>query len=134
MKDNRTALVEEYRKISRETDKLANSGDKEKAVVILKEWQNKAKQNGDRDYELFFQAELINYTKNNPQQQIELMQDAFAWAEKHGLSADFFLYRSISVYHAQDKNLDLAMEYVNKALKENPDEYAEPRMDQSQQR
>ncbi len=119
----RNKRIEEYRKISREVDDLGNSGKKEKAIELLKSCHEKATENGDRDYELFFEAEIINLSKPDYGRQIGLLEEAFGWIEEKDLGADFFLLRSQGVYHAFKSESDLAIECYDKALAENPHDY-----------
>lgn len=119
----RNKRIEEYRKISLEADYLAYSGKEDQSVKLLKLWHENAKENGDRDYELFFQAEVIHYSEPDYNKQIALLEEAFGWIEEKGLGSDFFLLRTQGVYHSFKGDWDLAIEWYDKALTENPHDH-----------
>ena len=120
MGKNRKERVEEYRRMSLKADELALYSEKESAVGILQKYLAKAKNAGDKDYALFFEAEVINYTEADYVRQISLVNRALEWQKDNGLEEDFFLLRCQGVYFSIKGDEDAAIEWYGKALEVNP--------------
>ena len=68
---------------------------------MLTEGLSKAKEGGDEDYRLFFQAELLGCEQVGPKdfaKQGQLVEEAMRWANNQGFSGDDFLIRCRGVY------------------------------------
>ncbi len=119
-RQERQKRVEEYRKISREADKLDGSGQKDEAIELLQEWVGRCREVGDEDYALFFEAEVAGYSSGGYDEAIQLMEEAFVWRKKEGLGGDSLLLRSQGVYYSWQGKEDQAINWFDKALEANP--------------
>ena len=121
----RQLRVERYRKASLEIDDQFSSGDDNvKLREQLQRLEEEAKQAGDRDYELFFQSELIAYSDNPDNDKcIDLRNEALRYADQQSLGEDFFILRNIGVSYAKKGDFDEAIKWFDKALEVKPDDY-----------
>ena len=120
VKKTRMQRVEEYRTNSREIDAIDGMGKKIDAADLASEWMEKARSAGDEDYALFFKAEVANFSEQDYDKAILLMEKGFAWQKEKGLKGDSFLRRCMGVYCSFKGKEDKAIEWYEEALTANP--------------
>jgi len=120
---DRKERVARYREASQQADELFGAGNKDAALGLLKKSTDAAAKAGDEDYRLFFEAEVLTYFAADYPKQIELLGNALRWGREKGFGEDFFLVRSCGAYHLLKGDFDGAIEWFDKALAVNPNDY-----------
>jgi signal transduction histidine kinase len=121
---DRKERVARYREASQQADDLALAGKRGEALGLLKKSMDAACKAGDEDYRLFFEAEVLGYSAADYPKQIELVGNALRWGREKGFGEDFFLARSCGAYHSLKGDEDGAIEWFERALAVNPNDYS----------
>ena len=122
-REGRERRIEAYRRASHEADELSFNGKKEECLEVLRQQLNVAAENGDEDYRLFFEAEIINNEEPYYFKQTQNIIKALEWQIEQSEKEDYFLLRTLAVYNSRVWEKDKAIELLNTALSINPEDY-----------
>ncbi|MEN6545329.1 MAG: tetratricopeptide repeat protein, partial [Armatimonadia bacterium] len=121
MDQDREQRIQKYREQSERADELQTGGDEEEASQLRAQGLEAARANGDEDYGLFFEAELA-CAAGNHSTAIALLHKSIELVSLTG-GGDYFLLRNMGVYHAFNGEPGVAIEWYEKALEANPEDY-----------
>ena len=121
--DDRAARIEEYRSKSHQADDLVASNQIEAARTLLTACRETAAAAGDEDYRLFFEAELLDISASDLPAELAMLEKALAWRRSEESQKDFFILRTMGVCLSKMGDEKSAIDYFDRALAINPEDY-----------
>lgn len=120
---NREERIGQYRIASRIADNYIVSGKFEQAIAVIREQITNTIADGDEDYRLFFEGELLNYERHDYSSQLELIQQSMSWQSNQGMEADPFIMFQKGICLTFLERSDEALVLFDKVISIDPTDY-----------